>query len=60
MLGPGENQHELAQAADDLVSQLTADALASLEFSDAKSFLSDTMRSWSTMHISSDIEAFCD
>ncbi|CAE7891566.1 hypothetical protein AK812_SmicGene21515 [Symbiodinium microadriaticum] len=60
VLGPGENQHELAQAADDLVSQLTADALASLEFSDAKSFLSDTMRSWSTMHISSDIEAFCD
>jgi len=59
-LGAGENQPELAKAADDLVSQLTADALASLEFSDAKSFLSDTMRSWSTMHISSDIETFCD
>ncbi|CAE7528964.1 unnamed protein product [Symbiodinium sp. CCMP2592] len=60
VLGAGENLPELAKAADDLVSQLTADALASLEFSDAKSFLSDTMRSWSTMHISSDIETFCD
>ena len=59
-VGSGETQPDSAVAADNIVNRVTADALAMLDidFCDATSFMSDTMRSWSTIHVSSDVEAF--